>query len=219
MNGEKGEGGKGGEGGKSGKGGKGGKSGKGGKGGKGGKERGLWIAFWPLTLRLFIMALHTAYISVGSNMGNKLLNCQNGISALTSHANKTVLKAASCFYRTEPVDYLDQDWFVNAVIKVETGLDPMDLLDTMQRIQQQAGQRESKVRFGPRILDLDIIFFDDMVLESPSLVIPHPRMHKRRFVLQPLYDISPYLVHPKIKKDIKTLIGMLGEGHQKVVRF
>jgi 2-amino-4-hydroxy-6-hydroxymethyldihydropteridine diphosphokinase len=163
--------------------------------------------------------LHTVYISVGSNMGDKPVNCQNGISGVTSAGTDTVLTAASEFYRTEPVDYLDQDWFVNAVIQVETSLDPMGLLNVTQRVQQQVGRKQGGMRFGPRVLDLDILFFDDLVLKSPELEIPHPRMHKRRFVLEPLCDINPFLVHPKIGKNMKTILDMLGEGHQEVIRY
>lgn len=161
---------------------------------------------------------HTAYISVGSNMGDKMRNCQNGISALASAQNKTVLKRTSRFYRTAPVDYLDQDWFVNAVVEVDTGLNPLALLKLMRDIQQKAGRREGGMKFGPRVLDLDIIFFDDLVMASPSLTIPHPRMHKRRFVLQPLCDISPYLVHPTLNTDIKSLLDRLDAKDQPVMR-
>ncbi|MFO7964682.1 MAG: 2-amino-4-hydroxy-6-hydroxymethyldihydropteridine diphosphokinase [Desulfobacterales bacterium] len=163
------------------------------------------------------MSLHTVYIGVGSNMGNKLENCRNGISALT--ASHTVLMACSFFYRTEPVDFTDQDWFVNAVIQVGTDLDPMELLQMMHHIQQEAGQIEKKVRFGPRMLDLDILFFDDLIMNTSSLVIPHPRLHKRRFVLQPLCDINPSLVHPVIKKRVKNLMDILEKGHPGVVRY
>ncbi|MGD9278536.1 MAG: 2-amino-4-hydroxy-6-hydroxymethyldihydropteridine diphosphokinase, partial [Desulfobacterales bacterium] len=102
------------------------------------------------------MGIHTAYIGAGSNIGNKLLNCKKGIAALT-RPKKTVLKDCSRFYQTEPVDYNDQDWFVNSVVKIETHLDPFHLLDELKSIERDTGRVYDPIRFGPRILDLDIL--------------------------------------------------------------
>lgn len=162
------------------------------------------------------MGRHTAYISAGSNMGDKLLNCKMGISAL-AESGAAVIKAWSHFYKTSPVDYKDQDWFVNAVVKIETALDPSKLLEEMVSIQAKAGRRFDMVRFGPRILDLDIILYDNAVVNSPGLTIPHPRMHKRRFVLEPLCDIDPAVVHPVLKKNLKYLLDSLVDDEQKTV--
>ena len=162
------------------------------------------------------MEMHTAFICVGSNLGNKRLNCQNGIEALT-RSGTAVLKGQSRFYKTEPVDYRDQDWFVNAVAKIETALDPFELLKTLQSIEFRAGRISNPIRFGPRILDLDIIFYDDLVLKTSQLVIPHPRMHKRHFVLKPICDIDPTVVHAVFKKDVRHLLDHLGQDRQKVV--
>jgi len=101
--------------------------------------------------------MNTAYISIGSNIGNKLLNCQNAVTALTK-SGKSVLKDQSRFYKTEPVDYTDQDWFINAVVKIETVLDPFELFTELKSIERDAGRTDT-VRFGPRILDLDIILY------------------------------------------------------------
>ena len=163
------------------------------------------------------MAGHTAYISVGSNMGDKLANCRKGIDSLASLSPETTVMATSSFYKTEPMDFKDQEWFVNAVIKVSTGLDPLALLAVLQDIQKNAGRIANTVRYGPRILDLDIIFYDDLVLHTDLLNIPHPRMHERRFVLQPLCDISPDMIHPEMKKAVKTLLHVLdGRGGEVV---
>jgi 2-amino-4-hydroxy-6-hydroxymethyldihydropteridine diphosphokinase len=164
------------------------------------------------------MENHTAYIGAGSNIGNKFLNCQNGIDVLIK-SYKAVLKGQSRFYKTEPVDYNDQDWFVNCVVKIETTLDPLQLLNKLKSIERDAGRLDDPIKFGPRILDLDIIFFDDLVTNSSGLVIPHPRMHKRRFVLRPMCDIDPRIVHPALEKDVQYLLDMLDENEQRVVEY
>ena len=161
------------------------------------------------------MVLHTAFISVGSNLGEKLENCNTGISALDNGVTGRVI-ALSPFYKTEPVDYIAQDWFVNAAFKLETTLEPLQLLDELKKIQRQAGRGKDPVRFGPRILDLDIIFYDELVIESEELIIPHPRMHKRRFVLKPICDIDPTFVHPILNKDIRFLLSKLESGTQQI---
>ena len=161
---------------------------------------------------------HTAYISVGSNLGDALANCRFGIAALTAHRNIT-LTATSSFYRTTPVDFTDQDWFVNAALRIATSLAPRDLLTAAQAAQAAAGQGPKDVRFGPRILDLDLIFYDALVLKRSDLELPHPRMHKRRFVLQPICDIDPLLVHPVLKCNMQTLLESLEDDQQEVVRI
>ena len=126
--------------------------------------------------------VHRAYISVGSNIGDPLRNCRRGIDELCLDG-EVGLVAQSPFYRSQPVDYLDQDWFVNAAVLVETSLSPFELLEKTQGIQARMGRKSDAVRFGPRVLDLDIILYEDAVIHTPHLVVPHPRMHKRRFVL------------------------------------
>jgi 2-amino-4-hydroxy-6-hydroxymethyldihydropteridine diphosphokinase len=151
-------------------------------------------------------------------IGDKLLNCKNGIAALT-RANKTVLKDRSKFYKTEPVHYKDQDWFVNWVVKIETTLDPFDLLNELKSIERDIGRVYNPIRFGSRTLDLDIILYDDLVKNSADLIIPHPRMHKRRFVLRPICDIDPKIVHPVLKKDMQYLLDILDENEQRIIEY
>ena len=146
-----------------------------------------------------------AYISVGSNLGDPLDNCRRGIETLAAHPAIRLL-AASPFYRTAPQDFLDQDWFVNAAVKVETTLTPHELLAATRLVQDQLGRKQPSVRFGPRVLDLDIVLYQDVVMQTPELTIPHPRMHKRRFVLQPVYDIDPSVVHPVLHIEVATLL-------------
>ena len=162
--------------------------------------------------------LHIAYISVGSNLGDKLENCQRGIKALTETGTSRVL-ARSRIYTTEPVDYEDQDWFINMVVKLETSHGPYELLDRIESIQRTAGRIKDSIRFGPRILDLDIIFYEDHIIDSERLVVPHPRMHKRRFVLKPICDIDPSIIHPVLKKKMQFLLDRLGDDKQKVIEY
>jgi 2-amino-4-hydroxy-6-hydroxymethyldihydropteridine diphosphokinase len=118
------------------------------------------------------MTIPWAYISVGANLGDPAENCRQGIRRLCD-GREVRLLAQSPFYRTAPVDYTDQAWFINAVIKVETTLAPFELLERMQAVQNALG-RTPGVRFGPRTLDLDIIFYQELVLNDPRLTIPHP---------------------------------------------
>jgi len=161
---------------------------------------------------------HIAYISVGSNLGDKLENCRGGIATLIRSGN-TRLVDQSLIYRTEPVDYLDQDWFVNCVIKIETDLAPHSLLDILKSIERAAGRVKDAVRFGPRILDLDILLFDDLVLSMPTLTVPHPRMHKRRFVLKPICDIDPDINHPVLHRSMESLLEDLDEKEQRIIEY
>ena len=164
------------------------------------------------------MNRHIAYISAGSNMGDKLLHCRNGIASL-ARSETVILLAQSPFYITEPLDYRDQDWFVNAVVKIETSFDPFQLMGVLKAIERETGRKGEGIKFGPRILDLDIVLFDDVILSSPELEIPHPRMHKRRFVLQPICDIDPKIVHPVLKKKMRDLLdGLDGQG-QRIVQY
>lgn len=151
-------------------------------------------------------------------MGNRLQNCRQGITALVRSGESQIL-AQSRIYMTEPVDYEDQDWFVNMAVKLKTSSDPFELLDKIKSVQRAAGRKRDVIRFGPRVLDLDIIFFDDRVIDSDRLVVPHPRMHQRRFVLKPICDIDPTIIHPVLKKDMQSLLDGLGKDEQKVVEY
>jgi 2-amino-4-hydroxy-6-hydroxymethyldihydropteridine diphosphokinase len=163
-------------------------------------------------------AYHTSYISVGSNLGRKLENCRKAITALTC-CGQCRLTDQSPVYRTEPVDYKDQDWFVNYAVKIETTLDPFSLLDTLKSIEREAGRPRDTVRFGPRVLDLDIILFNAMVVDTLKLVIPHPRMHKRRFVLRPICDIDPNIIHPVFHRTVRSLLEDLDVTDQRITEY
>ncbi len=165
-----------------------------------------------------MLDLHTAYILAGSNMGDRLQNCRKGIESLTESGNSRIL-AQSRIYTTEPVDYEDQDWFINMMVKLETAHDPFQLLDHIEHIQRAAGRLPDPIRFGSRILDLDIILYDDRIIDSERLVVPHPRMHKRCFVLKPICDIDPTIIHPVLKQAMQVLLKRLGDDKQKVFEY
>ena len=160
----------------------------------------------------------TAYISVGSNLGRKLENCRKAIVALTSSRNCRLLNQ-SPVYQTEPVDYQDQDWFVNYVVQIETMLDPFSLLETLKSIERDAGRQTDTVRFGPRVIDLDIILYESMVVRTSRLVIPHARMHKRHFVLRPICDIDPDIIHPVFQRTMRSLLENLDTTGQRITEY
>ena len=164
------------------------------------------------------MNKHQVFVSVGSNLGDKIENCQKGIKGLLADG-RSILVGSSSFYRTSPVDYKDQDWFVNRVVKIETALNPFDLLDKIQGIEKAMGRKTGTIRFGPRVLDLDIIFYDDQVVQTDTLEIPHPRMHKRRFVLKPICDIEPSMMHPLLGRDMQSLLSDLQDLEQRVMEI
>jgi len=161
---------------------------------------------------------HIAYLSVGSNQGNPHSNCLEGLRLLEKTRGIRILER-SPFYITRPVDYLDQDWFINGAVKIGTSLDPLPLLQVLQEIETITGRKSNGIRFGPRILDLDIILYDDIVLNQTGLMIPHPRMHKRCFVLKPLCDIDPCIVHPVLHKTVESLLSSLDDRNQEVVPY
>jgi len=162
---------------------------------------------------------HVAFVSLGSNLGDKRKNCLDGLGRLLQNGH-TVLIERSRFYRTAPVDYEDQDWFANAVAKVETRFDPHALLKQLLEIEADMGRRREGVpRFGPRIIDLDLIFYDARRIESGELVLPHPRMHKRRFVLQPICDIDPELLHPVLGQSMRELLADPDVSRQALERL
>jgi len=158
---------------------------------------------------------HIAYISAGSNIGGKLENCRNGLRSIADSVSSAVINV-SPFYHTEPVHCIDQDWFVNAVAKIETLLDPFSLLDELKSIEIKAGRLLDAERFSPRILDLDILLYDCSAIDAPGLVIPHPEMHKRRFVLKPICDIDERIIHPLLKKEMRFLLNLLDGSEQRI---
>lgn len=160
------------------------------------------------------METHRVYLSIGSNLGEKEANCRNALAELEKRGIARV-KKVSPFYRTDPMDYLDQDWFVNAAAEIQTRLAPQDLLAGLQAVQADLGTITKSVRFGPRVIDLDILLYDDLILHADSLVIPHERMHLRAFVLVPLCDIAHGVRHPVLIRTMAELLSDLPD-HQGV---
>jgi 2-amino-4-hydroxy-6-hydroxymethyldihydropteridine diphosphokinase len=143
-----------------------------------------------------------AFLLAGSNLGNRKDNLEYAVNSLASAG--TVLKTSSCF-ETEPVGYPDQPWFLNQAIELETTLPPSDLLACCQRIETNCGRIRTFPN-APRTLDLDILLYGDLSVHQEHLIIPHPRMAERRFVLEPLAQIAPDAVHPAFKKTIRSLL-------------
>lgn len=159
---------------------------------------------------------HIAFIGIGSNIGNKIDQCEDAISEIL-RADRHTLLARSSLYKTHPFGYTEQDWFVNGVIKIETDLEPIDLLGALKSIETQMG-RSKTFHWGPRTIDLDILFFDEDKIQAGEVAIPHPRLHERQFVLVPLVEIDQHLVHPVLKKTVQELLGNLKEdqGVEKI---
>ena len=134
---------------------------------------------------------HTVYLSIGSNMGDREKFLRDGISFIERNENVRILKVSS-FIETEPYGNVDQDDFLNGAVKLETLLTPHELLDLLHDAENNAG-RVRKEHWGPRTLDMDILLYDDLVIDDETLTIPHPDMHNREFVLQPLREIAPHL--------------------------
>jgi 2-amino-4-hydroxy-6-hydroxymethyldihydropteridine diphosphokinase len=143
------------------------------------------------------------YLSLGSNVGDRPQNLRTAIAALDDAGVKG--RRISKIYETEPVDYLDQDWFFNCVVEGETVLTAAKLLQSLRRIEKKMGSAKAFAK-GPRIIDLDILYFDDAVIDSAGLQIPHPRMADRRFVLVPLAEIAPGLRHPVSQKTTAEML-------------
>ncbi|MBF0131885.1 MAG: 2-amino-4-hydroxy-6-hydroxymethyldihydropteridine diphosphokinase [Magnetococcales bacterium] len=147
-----------------------------------------------------------AWIGIGSNLGSPLRRCRDLVASLSRHPRWRLLDVSSC-YRTQPLGMRHQPWFINAVVRISTRLPPLALLRDLQRLEIRFGRdRRREVKNGPRSMDLDLLLYDRRRLRHPLLTLPHPGIAHRRFVLIPLAEISPLLLHPVLGKTIDLLL-------------
>jgi len=148
--------------------------------------------------------LATAYLNLGSNLGDRLQYLKGAVRKI-EESDEFSIKKISSVYETQPVGYQNQRWFLNLVLEVQTSFDPFPLMKHLLAIEDQMGRKREE-RWAPRNIDIDLLLYDDRIVDSDRLTIPHPRMHKRRFVLIPLAQIAPQFLHPVLRKNIKELL-------------
>ena len=148
------------------------------------------------------------YLSLGSNLGDREANLRTAIEKLGEFGN---IAAISSFYETEPVEVTAQPWFLNCAVKLDTEKMPRQLISAILALEQSMG-RQRKQQKGPRTIDIDVLLFGSSVIEIPSLTIPHPHLHERRFVLEPLAEIAPDARHPIFKRSMRELRDALPPG-------
>jgi len=145
----------------------------------------------------------TIHIGIGSNLGDRECNCLKALEELEKRGIKVAKKSSR--YETEPWGVRDQPRFVNMAVEADTDLSPGEVLRVIKDIEKKLGRREV-LRWGPRIVDLDILLYDDQVIDETDLRIPHPHMHERDFVLKPLSEIAPEAMHPLLKKTVREML-------------
>jgi 2-amino-4-hydroxy-6-hydroxymethyldihydropteridine diphosphokinase len=158
--------------------------------------------------------MERVFLGLGSNIGDRPANIERACRLLSTVEGVRLVRISS-LVETKPVGYEDQPDFINAVMEIETALAPRGLLTAIKEIERRMG-RTPTVRFGPRIIDIDILLFGQRVIDEPNLTIPHPRMHERRFVLEPLAEIAPDVVNPVTGKRAVEILNELSDGRATV---
>lgn len=148
------------------------------------------------------------YLSLGSNLGNPEKQLRDAIQLLASLGQVTKV---SSFYETEPVERIAQPWFTNCAVELKTEKMPRQLLASILKLEEAMGRRRTQDK-GPRTIDIDILLFGNSIVRAPGLSIPHPAMHQRRFVLEPLAEIAPEMRHPQLKRSVRELRDALPSG-------
>jgi 2-amino-4-hydroxy-6-hydroxymethyldihydropteridine diphosphokinase len=161
--------------------------------------------------------MKTVYIGIGSNMGDPLKNCNDSVKRIVELENCKIISVSS-FYLTEPFGMTEQDWYINGAVSLETGLSAFDLINKLSEMEASMG-RVRKIKWGPRVIDLDILLFGHDIIDSERLMVPHPLMHLRRFVLAPMAELAPDLIHPVIGKSMTELLRSIPEDNQIIKRL
>jgi 2-amino-4-hydroxy-6-hydroxymethyldihydropteridine diphosphokinase len=152
--------------------------------------------------------MHTAFLSLGSNVGDRLAQLREACERLQD-AGEVV--RISSYYETEPMEFTAQPWFLNCVVELRTESTPVELMRILLKIERAMGRERNQAK-GPRNIDLDLLLYDDETVTTPELTLPHPAMHARRFVLVPLAEIAPGATHPILQKSARQLLASLPEG-------
>lgn len=159
--------------------------------------------------------MNEVYIGIGSNLGDRGKNIKEAINLINNHPLLKVIKI-SPIYETEPVGVKKQAWFLNLVVGIETSLLSQELLSVLEGIESKLGKKIER-KWGARTIDLDILLYDDIILNLPNLQIPHKLMHRRAFVLVPLAQIAPNIIHPILNKTIKELLDELTDNSKVIL--
>ena len=153
-----------------------------------------------------------AYIGIGSNLGDRAGHCRRAVEEIRRLTDTMVIQHSS-LYDTEPMELPDQGSFINGVVAISTGLPPLKLLSACQKVEQLLG-RQRFIRYGPRTIDLDILLYGQRVMETVELILPHPKLHLRRFVLVPLVEIAPETVHPILHQTVAELLNEIKDTYR-----